>query len=177
MKNLKQKIIFTKEECDYMLSLGSEWGSHSRYKQQGLSVKEKYVTPSKNLKLKKLLIDRLGNEYNLKDILYDEIKFIKYTKGVSFGYHVDSFSMKKNPQQWPYGSYQTIIIMMNDDSDYDGGDLVLYNDNKKIIANKTVGNVLCYDSDIPHEVTEVTSGTRISCLILLSIKDFKLSTI
>lgn len=176
MKNLKEKVIFTKEECDYMLSLGSEWSTHSRYKQQGLSVKESYVTPSKNLKLKKLLIDKLGNDYNLKDILYDEIKFIKYTKGVSFAYHVDSFTMKNNPQ-YPHGAYQTIIIMMNDGSNYEGGDLVLYNGSKKIIANKTIGNVLCYDSDIPHEVTEVTSGTRISCLILLSTKDFKLSVI
>jgi predicted 2-oxoglutarate/Fe(II)-dependent dioxygenase YbiX len=64
--------------------------------------------------------------------------------------------------------------MMNDGTNYKGGDLILYND-ETITAKKTVGNVLCYDSDIPHEVTEVTYGTRISCLILLSTKDFKLS--
>jgi hypothetical protein len=174
MKNLKQIQVFTKDECDYMLSLGSEWKPHSRYKQKGLSVLESYVVPSKNLKLKKLLLDKLCNDFYLKDILYDEIKFIKYTKGVSFGYHIDSFTMKKNLKQYPHGAYKTIIIMMNDGTNYKGGDLILYND-ETITAKKTVGNVLCYDSDIPHEVTEVTYGTRISCLILLSTKDFKLS--
>ena len=172
MKNLKQIQTFTKEECDYMLLHGSPWLPHSRYKQQDLSVKESYVILSENLELKKLLIDKLGNSFNLRDILYDEIKFIKYTKGVSFAYHVDSFTMKNNPQ-YPHGSYKTIIIMMTDGSSYEGGDLILYNDNK-IIADKSVGNALCYDSDIPHEVTEVTSGVRISALILLSTKDFNL---
>ena len=47
--------------------------------------------------------------------------------------------------------------------------------NEKIVANKTIGNVVCYDSDIPHEVTEVTEGTRISGLIVLNVKDFELS--
>lgn len=172
MKNIKQIQTFTKEDCDYMLSLASEWKPHNRYKQPGLSVTEFAVSPSKNLKLKKLLIDKLGNSFNVRDILYDEIKFIKYTKGVSFAYHVDSFTMKNNPQ-YPHGSYKTIIIMMTDGSDYKGGDLILYNDNK-IIADKSVGSVLCYDSDIPHEVTEVTSGVRITALILLSTKDFNL---
>ena len=46
----------------------------------------------------------------------------------------------------------------------------------KIVANKTIGNVVCYDSDIPHEVTEVTEGTRISGLIVLNVKDFELAT-
>ena len=64
---------------------------------------------------------------------------------------------------------------MTDGSNYKGGDLTLHYKGEKIVANKTIGNVVCYDSDIPHEVTEVTEGTRISGLIVLSIKDFELS--
>lgn len=176
MKNLKQIQMFTKDECDYMLSFGKQYNPHNRYTQRGISVQESYVRLSLNPNLKSFVLNKFYEHFNLIDIHYDEMKFIKYMKGAEFGLHVDSTTMKNNPQ-WPYGSYKTIIIMMNDGSNYEGGDLIMYNDGKKIIADKTVGNVLFYDSDIPHEVTEVTSGTRISCLILLSTKDFKLSAI
>jgi predicted 2-oxoglutarate/Fe(II)-dependent dioxygenase YbiX len=174
MTGITQKVIFTEEECNYMLSLAESWNTHSRYKQPGKSVEESQLRPSKNSTLKKLLIDKLSSGFKVKDILYDELKFIRYTKGVAFGYHVDSVWMQ-DKNDFPHGTYQTMIIQMTDGSNYKGGDLTLHYKGEKIIANKAIGNVVCYDSDIPHEVTEVTEGTRISGLIVLSIKDFELS--
>ena len=172
MKGVSQKIVFSEEECNYMLSLANNWNTHSRYKQPGKSVEESPLWPDEHPTLKKLLIEKLGIAFNVKNILYNELKFIKYKKGAAFGYHVDSVWMKDILE---HGTYQTMVIMMTDGSNYEGGNLILHYKDEKIMANKTIGNVVCYDSDIPHEVSEVTSGTRISGLILLSTKDFNLN--
>jgi predicted 2-oxoglutarate/Fe(II)-dependent dioxygenase YbiX len=176
MKNFNQMQVFTQDECDYMLSFGTQYRPHNRYPQRGISVQESHIRLSSNPELKSFVVNKFYEHFELIDIHYDEMKFIKYTEGAGFGLHVDSASMK-NSAQWPYGAYRTIVIMMNDGSKYRGGDLIMHGDGEKTIADKTVGNVLFYDSDIPHEVTKVTYGTRISCLILLSKKDFRFNIV
>jgi PKHD-type hydroxylase len=55
-------------------------------------------------------------------------------------------------------------IQLSDDEDYEGGDLILYgkqeNQLKKMSRNK--GDIIFFSSDIEHEVTPVTKGTRYS---------------
>lgn len=56
-------------------------------------------------------------------------------------------------------------IQLSDDNDYVGGDLILYNkenENQCKIMDRKKGSIIFFCSDIEHEVTPVTKGTRYS---------------
>jgi predicted 2-oxoglutarate/Fe(II)-dependent dioxygenase YbiX len=51
-------------------------------------------------------------------------------------------------------------------SNYIGGDYICYDEKKQpIYLSKEVGNVVAYNSDTLHEITEILSGTRYSLVI------------
>lgn len=59
----------------------------------------------------------------------------------------------------------SVIIQLSDPSEYEGGILELYTDNKPIQMEKKKGLVVVFPSYILHRVTPVTSGTRRSLVI------------
>jgi len=51
-------------------------------------------------------------------------------------------------------------LQLSDTDEYTGGDLKIYHDNNVYIANKKLGCINFFDSNLFHEVTPVTSGFR-----------------
>lgn len=51
-------------------------------------------------------------------------------------------------------------IQMSEPDDYEGGELILYLDGKEIVAPKSKGTIIFFQSNILHEVKPVNKGTR-----------------
>lgn len=51
-------------------------------------------------------------------------------------------------------------IQLTDPEEYEGGELILYINNKELIAPKTKGTIIFFQSNILHEVKPVKKGTR-----------------
>ena len=65
-------------------------------------------------------------------------------------------------------------IQLCDDSDYEGGDLVLYETlNSQISMSKAIGSISYFPSYTIHEVKPVTKGTRYSLVGWVSGSSFK----
>ena len=158
---LKEKILFSKEECDYIINLSKEldeippygynknlkisysvWPVNRNNKTQWIFDKIfLYFTNKTNIKIKKEL---------------DKIYIHKYTKGQQFGKHADTY-------------YKTQIhnvgVCLNDD--YGGGEFVLYN--PEIILPKKQGSIYTFPSARMHEVKEILTGERWSIIGFLHI--------
>ena len=56
----------------------------------------------------------------------------------------------------------SISIQLSSPSDYEGGDLILYHEGNEKVLPKEKGTIIFFSSDLNHEVTPVTKGTRYS---------------
>ena len=58
-------------------------------------------------------------------------------------------------------------IQLNDN--YEGGNYVCWDDNNnEIIISKEVGTAVAYNARIPHEIQEITNGSRWSIVMPIS---------
>jgi PKHD-type hydroxylase len=75
--------------------------------------------------------------------------------------HHDVFWMNGDPK---YHRKLTAVIQLSDPCDYEGGDLVLHNQQEKPneFEIKTQGSVIFFPSFIEHQANPVTKGTRYS---------------
>jgi predicted 2-oxoglutarate/Fe(II)-dependent dioxygenase YbiX len=174
---LKQSILFTKEECDKMISfkniypLGGDNGRYDdieRFDYKFYTIDKKQDT---QWVLEKLLMF-FNNETNLKVPLFlnKSLNMHHYTVGNQFGKHIDTGDPIK---EWNLG------IQLNED--YEGGDYNLYDeDGNKVSIDKKIGNVSLYQSQTPHEVTPIISGERWSIAVFIpkeSVVEKKINTI
>jgi PKHD-type hydroxylase len=73
---------------------------------------------------------------------------------------------KKHRDYWPGGILDfdrklSIVIQLSDPSEYEGGDLILYESkDSTITAKKEKGSAVAFTSWVEHEVTPVTKGVR-----------------
>lgn len=51
-------------------------------------------------------------------------------------------------------------IQLTNEKEYEGGDLILYMNDKEVKAPKSKGTIIFFESDIQHEVKPVKKGTR-----------------
>ena len=51
-------------------------------------------------------------------------------------------------------------IQLTDENDYDGGELIFYDNNEEIIAPKSKGTIIFFNSNILHEVKPIKKGIR-----------------
>jgi len=56
----------------------------------------------------------------------------------------------------------SMSIQLSSPSDYEGGDLILYDKEKEKVLPKEKGTIIFFSSDLQHEVTPITKGTRYS---------------
>lgn len=86
---------------------------------------------------------------------YDEKNEGMYTKHDDAGHkeHIDnSVDIRK----------LSFSIQLSDEKDYEGGELILYNDEGFKKMSKTKGSIIFFSSNIEHEVKPVTKGKRYS---------------
>ncbi len=160
---LKQKILFSEEECKSIISYNdthiTNWIMDDR----------KYNSQPINYSLEtKWLFDKLKDfverETNIEiRTIKKTIHFHKFTKGDWFGKHND---IRDN-------RLYAVGVLLNDD--FSGGNFKLYNPNE-IILNKLVGNTYLFDVKIDHEITHILDGERHSLLWFLQNEHIKIKT-
>lgn len=101
------------------------------------------------------VIKKYKEKFPLVNISKDSgFDILKYEIGGFYRKHIDSFS--DSPRSL------TCSILINDD--FDGGDFVMFDENIKYDLKK--GDALIFPSNFmyPHEITEITKGTRYSII-------------
>ena len=160
---LKEKILFSKEECESIISYNethiTNWRMGDRkYNSQPIiySLETKWLFD----KLKTFV----ETETNIKIIkIKEKIHFHKFIKGDWFGKHND---IRDN-------RVYAVGVLLNDN--FSGGDFKLYNPNE-IIVDKVVGNTYIFDVRIDHEITSILDGDRYSLLWFLQYEHIKIKT-
>jgi PKHD-type hydroxylase len=93
----------------------------------------------------------------------DYIQLAEYDSSYEGEYkrHHDVFWMNGDSN---YHRKLTAVIQLSDPNDYEGGELVLHNQQEKPNANdiKTQGSVIFFPSFIEHQANKVTKGKRYS---------------
>lgn len=157
---VKEKILFTKEECETILSYNNthitNWiKGDRRYNSQPIN----YSSETEWLfnKLKKFVED--VSDIKIKKIK-ETIHFHKFVKGDWFDKHNDVLEFR----------VYAIGVLLN--SNFEGGEFNLYNPNKQPL-NKITGNAYLFDVRIEHEVTPILEGERYSLLWFLQNQHIK----
>jgi hypothetical protein len=159
---LKEKNIFTKDECNLILSYVDSnfknWDEKDR-KYNSFSINYNEINNWLFYRLK----DFFETETNIKIVnLKKQINFHRFTKGDWFSRHNDYRDRRL------YG----VGVLLNDD--FIGGDFKLYN-LEEYILDKTVGNSYIFDVNIEHEITNILDGERYSLLWFLQNTDIKIN--
>jgi len=160
---LKEKILFSKEECESIVSYNethiTNWRMGDRnYNSQPIN----YSLETKWLfdKLKDFVERETEIEFRS---IKKQIHFHKFVKGNWFGKHND---IREN-RLYAAG------VLLNDD--FEGGDFKLYNP-AEIILDKVIGNTYLFDVRIEHEITPILEGERYSLLWFLENEHIKIET-
>lgn len=148
---ISQKVLFTKEECQYILDQASSWVKNVGYLETGFKEpnydrvnEESYINSDS---IKDMFVEKLS-EFNIIDIP-KEFKILKYSKGGYFGMHKDS--------GWNLPDRKlTIIIQLSDHSSYKGGTMVV----EDTVFEKEIGNTIVFDANSYHELKFVEEGER-----------------
>lgn len=98
----------------------------------------------------------------------EDIQFAEYAVGQHYKWHVDTFPLGLQK----FDRKVTVIMLMSDPADYEGGDLFirLYRDYKPELKK---GSVIAFPSFLEHQVIPVTSGVRYSATMWLNGPRFR----
>jgi len=166
---LTQSILFTKDECEYLIGLNTKYrllGEEGRWTQFE-DFRYKYYTLESESDID-WVINRMCNFFEVETHLHiytrpTKLNLHHYTIGDEFGKHIDTGTPIK---EWNVG------IILNDN--FEGGDYIVYDENDTPhYVDKKVGNVCIYQSQIPHQVTPITNGERWA--VAMFIHKFRMS--
>lgn len=160
---IKQKHLFSKEECEFVLNLVKSNLQNWNFKDRNFN------SEAINYSLEtKWLFDKLKDfveretKIEIKKIK-KQIHFHKFIKGDWFGKHNDVRDSR----------LYAIGVLLNDD--FDGGDFKLHNPNE-LTLDKFIGNAYIFDVRIEHEITPILHGERYSLLWFLQNEHIKTTT-
>lgn len=167
---LKEEILFTKEECDKIISYANQWHNREisvdyntkQNKIGGKMLSHTLVWNDEN----KWVVDRITNWVNnipnIKKIKNYNI-FTAYRNYKSGDYFIKHDDHIKNGVERIY----TIGVQLNSKEDFIGGDFKIYNGNNETIINFETGKVYIFESSTPHSVDMITKGNRITLMLFV----------
>lgn len=170
MKTYIQKKLFTQNECEYFKSLSN----NKTFEQSEVIGKNdtiivsnyrtsKQVKIETNPDLSNMILEKV-KEFGVKT-LPEYFMILKYDKNQEFKRHNDSTLHYPN-------RYKTLIIQLSNETDYDGGELCIFQNNKEIIISKEIGTVIMFDSSLDHCANKIKEGIRYSMVCWLSVDNF-----
>ena len=173
-----QEVIFTDEECKKIIEYSKVYPADAE---------KRKLEPNINLETNRVehhipSIDgkKKGKAFFVYDIVRDENTEWVFEKLLNWFQKVSDIKLKETPilsgmtlLNYKVGDFfmrhsdiyenfewrrWTINIQLGDQ--YKGGDYVLYLDEKEIVLNKEIGNVIAYWAGTEHEVKEIEKGER-----------------
>lgn len=85
----------------------------------------------------------------------------KYEKGMAYGAHSDVALLPLQKLKMILRSDLSLTVFLNDPDSYEGGELVLHLESRKVPVKLPAGGLVVYPSTMLHEVSEVTRGQRL----------------
>jgi hypothetical protein len=149
-----QSELFTKEECENILSFKHEYKGYSHILRDDRDYEEWLIDSTKF----EFLLRKLYSEFKIKSL--PDGRIIRYDIGNYFSLHRDRYSLHND-------RYKTLIVQLNDT--YEGGVLEV---DKKIV-DRTIGNTILFDSNDFHSVSSITNGTRYSLVFWMKLDHFE----
>ena len=99
----------------------------------------------------------------------EQVQLATYEEGMHYNWHVDTFLLSGKP----HDRKVTVVCLMNDPSEFEGGELQLNINGQILEAQLKKGSVIVFPSYILHRVTPVTKGVRKSAVMWLNGPAFK----
>lgn len=146
----------------------------------------------------KIVLRNSYRESNLKWLYPDEetewlyrklVDAVNFMNDKYFGFHISHFieSLQFTNYREGKGFYKkhidklcnhtirklSVSIQLSDPNEYEGGDLLLYEDEKPQKMNREKGALIVFPSYVLHEVTKVTKGERNSLVAWVTGDNFK----
>ena len=97
----------------------------------------------------------------------EQVQLAKYETGHFYDWHKDTFFLTDAPTCRKL----TSLALLNDHSEFSGGDFQIQNVRETINLKK--GSVIVFPSYLDHRATEVTAGTRYSAALWIHGPNFK----
>jgi PKHD-type hydroxylase len=157
---------FCKDECDFIKTLGLEFGLKSSLVSKGLDSTVRrssnaFIPLSQETEWIYKKIHKIAVEvndfynFNLSDF-GEDLQFAKYSLGEFYNFHEDIGS--------GYSSLRKLTLSVNltEDTDYDGGTIDFFTGGKVHTTSKQLGSVVVFPSYVPHRVRKITNGERYS---------------
>jgi hypothetical protein len=167
---LQEKILFSKKECDRIISYAEHWHDReisveyggNQNKVGGKMLSNTLIWNNENMWFVERIIDWVNDLPNIKKIMNNNIfaAYRNYKTGDFFIKHNDHI---KNGEVRIY----TIGIHLNSKDDFTGGDFKIYNGNNETIIDFNTGKVYIIESSTPHSVELITSGNRITLMLFV----------
>lgn len=170
--------VFTKEECKEIIKIGENKVVEKAFIENNIennSIRESeisFIYPSDAVwAYQKItnIVESLNNQFFKFNIfgMVEGMQFTKYTSPSGFyGMHMDKM-FNNVPRKL------SVVIQLSDQSEYEGGELILHTSSKPEIMDKSSGKLIAFPSYIMHEVKPVTKGTRYSLVFWLTGEQFK----
>ena len=175
---LFEKVIFNSEECKDIIRSIIQWEEAGLYVKKNNTEYTILQKPKLRKSFRSDIVVRKGAPTfdNLKlalnevgfDITSDTLEgsVLKYGKG-DFLYKHDDLTDHNNTR------IACCVTQLSDLTDYNGGELICYNGDEKIIVNKSIGNTVIFRPEVPHETLIIESGERYSLVIWAKAEDVK----
>ena len=91
----------------------------------------------------------------------------KYDTGMSYGAHSDVALLPLRKLQTILRSDISATVFLHDPGSYDGGELVLHLESRKVPIKLRAGGMVAYPSTMLHEVAKVTRGQRLVAITFI----------
>ena len=173
---------FTEEEIDKIISIGDKLTLDTAKVGYDLSVKDKIrssktgwvdLLPETTFIYDKLayIARQLNGQFFDLDI-WGFVEHLQYTvydeKDNHYTWHLDrGGSTSQAPRKL------SLVLQLSDPSDYEGGDLEIFEGAEPTIVEKEKGLVVAFPSFVLHRVTPVTKGIRKTLVVWLTGPRFK----
>jgi hypothetical protein len=177
---IKEKILFSKEECQSILQNINKWDDtiisvklDSKFSKLGGVMKSfNAIFDDDSMWIKNRLLDWINELDGIFEIdTNTELRayYRKYVKGDYFVKHNDHVDGGINQMY-------TIGIMLHSSPDLIGGDLKFYSNESVIGIDFKIGNVYIFNSGIPHSVDLIELGERITLMIFVGGRHLQKNT-
>lgn len=163
---IEQEIIFTKDECEDIISFHSQYNRDQHYNNssnnQNEILYEASVLPKnpRTIFVFKKLFDFFEKKSKRKLYRYPaEVFIMRYGKGDKFMKHSDTIADR----------IYSVGIQLTEN--YKGGEYVVYKEDGFDIINKEIGNTYFMESSTLHEIKEIENGIRYSLVAFVHKTD------